>query len=58
MFIHPSIFLRMEDICVDDVATSLVPRKRKRAGGEVEGEGEGEGEGDRPIARSPRRGNA
>ena len=56
MFIHPSIFLRMEDTCVDDVATSLVPRKRKRAGGEVEGEGEGEG--DRPIARSPRRGNA
>ena len=29
---------------MDDVATSLVPRKRKRAGGE------GEGGGDRPIA--------
>ena len=29
---------------MDDVATSLVPRKRKRAGGG------GEGGGDRPIA--------
>ena len=38
-------FSGMEDVCVDDVAISLAPRKRKRA--ESGGGGDGDGDGDR-----------